>query len=120
MREEFFTRVKTEAEALPELVKRLDARLLPALGTDVLLSKIEFAGGEWELDLGADGHPELRQTKEFEQRDEHLVVTPCSKCEQESGEGVLRYGRIFVPEVSSDKKAGGKSKDCGKRRAWGS
>ncbi len=40
---------------VPELVKRFEARLLPAPGTEVLLSKKEFSVGEWKLYLKAEG-----------------------------------------------------------------
>jgi tetratricopeptide (TPR) repeat protein len=72
---DFWKDKKRDATALSELVKRLEAKLLPVPGTDVLMSKTEFTVGEWKLYLKAEGLPGWQQpSKEFEQTDEHPVV----------------------------------------------
>jgi serine/threonine protein kinase len=66
---------KRDASALPELVKRLEAKLLPVPGTETLMSKTELTVGEWKLYLRAEGLPEWQQpAKDWEQTDEHPVV----------------------------------------------
>jgi formylglycine-generating enzyme required for sulfatase activity len=59
-----------------ELIKRLEAKMLPVPGTEILMSKTEFTVGEWKLYLRAEGYPEWRQPdpKMFMQTDEHPVV----------------------------------------------
>jgi formylglycine-generating enzyme required for sulfatase activity len=53
----------------------LEAKLLPAPGTEVLLSKTEFTVGEWKLYLKAEGLPDWQQPdKDWTQTDEHPVV----------------------------------------------
>jgi formylglycine-generating enzyme required for sulfatase activity len=61
---------------IPELIKRLEAKMLPVPGTEILMSKTEFTVGEWKLYLRAEGYPEWQQpdAKEFTQTDEHPVV----------------------------------------------
>jgi hypothetical protein len=72
---DFWKDRKKDASALPELVKRLEAKLLPVPGTEVLLSKTEFTVGEWKLYLKAEGLPDWQQPeKEWTQTDEHPVV----------------------------------------------
>jgi hypothetical protein len=55
---------------------RLEAKMLPVPGTEILLSKTEFTVGEWKLYLKAEGLPEWRQTspREFMQTDDHPLV----------------------------------------------
>jgi hypothetical protein len=66
---------KKDLTAVPELVRRLGARMLPVPGTTILLSKTEFTVGEWKLYLRAEGLPDWKQpSKDFEQNDEHPVV----------------------------------------------
>jgi formylglycine-generating enzyme required for sulfatase activity len=61
---------------IPELIRRLEAKMLPVPGTEILLSKTEFTVGEWKLYLKAEGYPEWQQpdSKQFMQTDEHPVV----------------------------------------------
>ena len=73
---DFWKDRKKDLSALPELVKRLGAKLLPVPGTDVLMSKTEFTVGEWKLYLKAEGLPDWRQPRpEWIQDDEHPVVS---------------------------------------------
>ena len=66
---------KKDLSAMPELVRCLEAKLLPLPGTNILLSKTEFTVGEWKLYLRAEGLPDWTQPDlEFEQNDEHPVV----------------------------------------------
>ena len=72
---DFWKDRKKDPSALPELVKRLEAKLLPVPGTEVLLSKTEFTVGEWKLYLKAEGLPDWQQPeKDWVQTDEHPVV----------------------------------------------
>ena len=72
---DFWQDRKRDASAVRELVKRLDAKLLPVPGTDVLMCSTEMTVGEWKLYLKAEALPEWRQpTKEWIQSDEHPVV----------------------------------------------
>jgi serine/threonine protein kinase/formylglycine-generating enzyme required for sulfatase activity len=72
---DFWKDRKKDASALPELVKRLEAKLLPVPGTEVLLSKTEFTVGEWKLYLRAEGLPVWTQpSKDWVQTDEHPLV----------------------------------------------
>jgi tetratricopeptide (TPR) repeat protein len=72
---DFWKDRKKDASALPELVKRLEAKLLPVPGTEVLMSKTEFTVGEWKLYLKAEGLPDWQQpSKNWTQTDEHPVV----------------------------------------------
>ncbi len=72
---DFWKERKRDASALPELVKRLEAKLLPVPGTEVLMSKTELTVGEWKLYLRAEGLRDWQQpAKDWEQTDEHPVV----------------------------------------------
>jgi serine/threonine protein kinase len=72
---EFWKEKRRDLTALPELVKQLEAKLLPVPGTDVLMSKTEFTVGEWKLYLRAEGLPDWSQpTADWRQTDEHPVV----------------------------------------------
>jgi formylglycine-generating enzyme required for sulfatase activity len=67
---------RRDRSVIPELIKRLEAKMLPVPGTEILMSKTEFTVGEWKLYLKAEGYPEWRQPdpKMFMQTDEHPVV----------------------------------------------
>jgi formylglycine-generating enzyme required for sulfatase activity len=67
---------RKDPSVIGELVRRLEAKMLPVPGTEILLSKTEFTVGEWKLYLRAEGYPEWQQPdpKEFMQTDEHPVV----------------------------------------------
>jgi formylglycine-generating enzyme required for sulfatase activity len=67
---------RKDPSVIGELIKRLEAKMLPVPGTEILLSKTEFTVGEWKLYLKAEGYPEWQQPapKEFMQTDEHPVV----------------------------------------------
>jgi len=72
---DFWKDRKKDASALPELVKLLEAKLLPVPGTEVLMSKTELTVGEWKLYVKAEGLPDWQQpSKDWEQNDEHPVV----------------------------------------------
>jgi tetratricopeptide (TPR) repeat protein len=72
---DFWKDRKKDASALPELVKRLEAKLLPVPGTEVLMCKTEMTVGEWKLYLKAEGLPDWQQpAKDWTQTDEHPVV----------------------------------------------
>jgi formylglycine-generating enzyme required for sulfatase activity len=70
----FWKERKKDLSVIPELVKQLEAKLLPVPGTEVLLSKTEFTVGEWKLYLKAEGLPDWQPTQEWTQTDEHPVV----------------------------------------------
>jgi hypothetical protein len=72
----FWKEKRKDVSAIPELIKRLEAKMLPVPGTEILMSKTEFTVGEWKLYLRAEGLPEWRQPSsgEFMQTDEHPVV----------------------------------------------
>jgi formylglycine-generating enzyme required for sulfatase activity len=70
-----------DLSAVPELVRRLEEKLLPVPGTSVLMSKTEFTVGEWKLYCRAVGLPEWQQpgswrqgVPDFLQTDEHPLV----------------------------------------------
>jgi formylglycine-generating enzyme required for sulfatase activity/tRNA A-37 threonylcarbamoyl transferase component Bud32 len=67
---------RKDPSVIGELVRRLEAKMLPVPGTQILLSKTEFTVGEWKLYLKAEGYPEWQQPdlKGFMQTDEHPVV----------------------------------------------
>ncbi len=68
-------RRKRDMMALAELVKRLESKLIPVPGTEILMSKTEMTVGEWKLYLKAEGLPEWQQpSKDWVQTDEHPVV----------------------------------------------
>ena len=72
---DFWKQQRKDVSVIPELVKRLEAKLLPVPGTEVLLSKTEFTVGEWKLYLKAEGLPDWQQPdKVWTQTDEHPVV----------------------------------------------
>jgi hypothetical protein len=72
---DFWKQQRKDVSVIPELVKRLEAKLLPVPGTEVLLSKTEFTVGEWKLYLKAEGLPDWQQpSKDWTQTDEHPVV----------------------------------------------
>ena len=72
---DFWKDRRKDPSALPELVKRLEAKLLPVPGTELLMSKTEFTVGEWKLYLRAEGLPVWTQpSKDWVQTDEHPVV----------------------------------------------
>jgi serine/threonine protein kinase len=71
----FWKERKQDLSVIPELVKRLEGKLLPVPGTEVLLSRTEFTVGEWKLYLKAEGLPDWQQPdREWTQTDEHPVV----------------------------------------------
>jgi Sulfatase-modifying factor enzyme 1 len=72
---DFWKDRKKDAGALPELIKRLEAGLLPVPGTEVFMSKTEFTVGEWKLYLKAEGLPDWQQpSTDWQQTDEHPLV----------------------------------------------
>jgi formylglycine-generating enzyme required for sulfatase activity len=72
---DFWQEQRKDLGALPELVKCLEARLLPVPGTQVLMSKTELTVGEWKLYLRAEGLPAWQQPHpDWEQTDDHPVV----------------------------------------------
>jgi tetratricopeptide (TPR) repeat protein len=66
--------MRKDPSVIGELIKRLEAKMLPVPGTEILLSKTEFTVGEWKLYVRAEGLPEWQAPKEFLQTDEHPVV----------------------------------------------
>jgi tetratricopeptide (TPR) repeat protein len=72
---DFWKDRKKDLSVIPELVERLEEKMLPVPGTGILLSKTEFTVGEWTLYLRAEGLPDWTQPrKEFEQDDDHPLV----------------------------------------------
>jgi tetratricopeptide (TPR) repeat protein len=72
---DFWKDRKKDLSVIPELVRRLETKMLPVPGTKILLSKTEFTVGEWKLYLKAEGLPDWKQPgTDFEQNDEHPVV----------------------------------------------
>jgi hypothetical protein len=73
---DFWKEKRKDVSVIPELIKRLEAKMLPVPGMEILLSKTEFTVGEWKLYLKAEGYPDWQQPnpKEFMQTDEHPVV----------------------------------------------
>jgi tetratricopeptide (TPR) repeat protein len=67
---------RKDPSVIPDLVGRLEAKLLPVPGTNSLMSKTEFTVGEWKLYLQAEGYPEWQQPdpSTLVQTDEHPVV----------------------------------------------
>ena len=70
-----------DLSVVPELVRRLEEKLLPVPGTQVLMSKTEFTVGEWKLYCRAAGLPEWQQPgswrqagPDFVQTDDHPLV----------------------------------------------
>jgi serine/threonine protein kinase len=73
---DFWKDRKKDLSVIPELVRRLETKMLPVPGTKILLSKTEFTVGEWKLYLKAEGLPDWKQpSTEFEQNDEHPVAS---------------------------------------------
>jgi hypothetical protein len=50
---DFWKDRKKDLSVIPELVRRLEAKMLPVPGTKILLSKTEFTVGEWKLAAAA-------------------------------------------------------------------
>jgi formylglycine-generating enzyme required for sulfatase activity len=72
---DFWKDRKKDLSALPELVKQLEAKLLPVPGTNVLMCSTELTVGEWKLYIRAEGLPEWQQPDtEWQQNDHHPVV----------------------------------------------
>lgn len=72
---DFWKDRKKDLSALPELVEKLESKLIPVPGTKVLMNRTEFTVKEWKLYLRAEGLPEWRQpSMRMEQSDEHPVV----------------------------------------------
>ena len=72
---DFWKDRKKDLSALPELVERLESKLIPVPGTKVLMSKTEFTVKEWKLYLQAEGLSEWRQpSKRMQQSDDHPAV----------------------------------------------
>jgi len=72
---DFWKNRKKNLAVIPELVKRLEAKLIPVPGTGVLLSKTEFTVAEWKLYLSSEGLPEWTQPYSgWMQTDEHPVI----------------------------------------------
>ena len=68
-------RSKAAKDSVLTLVQRLEAKLLPVPGTDVLMGKTELTVGEWKIYLQEQALPEWKQpTKHWHQTDEHPVV----------------------------------------------
>jgi serine/threonine protein kinase len=79
MLSDFWKDRQRDLSVIPELVRRLEAKMLPVPGTKILLSKTEFTVGEWKLYLKAEGFPDWKQpSSDFEQSDEHPVVNVSS------------------------------------------
>lgn len=72
----FWNDRKKDITVIPELVKQLEAKLLPVPGTKALMSKTEFTVGEWKLYVRAEGLLDWKQSAPqlFMQTDEHPVV----------------------------------------------
>jgi len=69
-------RLKKDPNAVGELVKRLETKLLPVPGTTVLMSSTEFTKGEWKLYIRAEGLSGWGQAaNEIEQTDEYPVTS---------------------------------------------
>jgi tetratricopeptide (TPR) repeat protein len=66
---------KKDLSVVDDLIKRIESKMLPVPGADILLSKTELTVGEWRLYLRAEGYPEWTQpSKSWSQSDEHPVV----------------------------------------------
>jgi serine/threonine protein kinase len=65
---------KKDPAALAELVKRLEEKLLPVPGTNVLLASTELTVAEWKLYLAAEGLPHWEKPRALNQGDAHPVV----------------------------------------------
>jgi serine/threonine protein kinase/formylglycine-generating enzyme required for sulfatase activity len=72
---DFWKEKRKDPNALPELVKRLEAKLLPVPGTKVQMCNTELTLGEWKLYFSAAGLGEWQQpTKDLIQTDDHPVI----------------------------------------------
>lgn len=72
---DFWKDRKKDLSVISELVRRLEAKMLPVPGTKILLSNTEFTVGEWKLYLRAEGLPDwMPTTTDFKQNDEHPVL----------------------------------------------
>jgi tetratricopeptide (TPR) repeat protein len=74
---DFWKERKKDVSVIPDLVERLEAKLLPVPGTEALLSRTEFTVGEWKLYLKAEALPDWQQPEKqgtWTQTDEHPVV----------------------------------------------
>jgi tetratricopeptide (TPR) repeat protein len=72
---DFWRERKKDLSVLPDLLKRLEEKLLPVPGTGILMSRTELTVGEWKLYLKAEGLPDWHQPANFwTQTDEHPVV----------------------------------------------
>jgi serine/threonine protein kinase len=69
---------KVEAEhnvnSVEELVRDLEAKLLPVPGTEILMSKTELTVGEWKVYLKEAKLPVWTAPREFQQTNQHPVV----------------------------------------------
>jgi serine/threonine protein kinase len=65
---------KKDPAALAELVKRLEEKLLPVPGTNVLLASTELTVAEWKLYLAAEGLPNWEKPRDLNQTDNHPLV----------------------------------------------
>ncbi len=66
--------IQLKADLPPELIRKLEAKLLPVPGTNVLMSKTELTVGEWKAYLQDAKLPGWTAPKEFPQSDDHPVV----------------------------------------------
>ena len=68
--------MRKDPSVIGGLIKRLEAKMLPVPGTEILMSRTEFTVGEWKLYLRAEGYPEWQQPDPniFTQTEEHPVV----------------------------------------------
>ena len=73
---DFWKDRKKDLSAIPELVGRLESKMIPVPGSKILLSQTEFTVGEWKLYLKAEGLPDWKQPQAdvWLQTDEHPVV----------------------------------------------
>ncbi len=72
---DFWREKKKDLSVLPELVKRLEEKLLPVPGTGISLSRTELTVREWKLYLKAEGLSDWYQpSNSWAQTDEHPVV----------------------------------------------
>jgi formylglycine-generating enzyme required for sulfatase activity len=72
---DFWRARKQDLSVVPELIRRLEAKLLPVPGTELLMSSTEMTIGEWRLYLRAEGLPNWQHpVKGVAQGDEHPVV----------------------------------------------
>jgi formylglycine-generating enzyme required for sulfatase activity len=73
---DFWKERKKDPSALPKLRKKLESKLLPVPGTDVLMCKTEMTVGEWKLYLRAEGLTDWNQPEpdQYMQTEEHPVV----------------------------------------------